>query len=162
MGTKDLVKPVLEELGTVHFGRVAIKPGKPLTYATIARADGSLCHVFGLPGNPVSSLVTFEMIVRPVLRRLAGHTALRRPTTTARLRRATRHEADRTEFQRAILQREDGAYVAAVTGPQASSRLKSLAGANALLVIPQGVGDLAAGAVVEALLIDQPEVEANA
>ncbi|MFH1084147.1 MAG: gephyrin-like molybdotransferase Glp [Chloroflexota bacterium] len=162
MGTKDLVKPVLEELGSVHFGRVAIKPGKPLTYATIARADGSLCHVFGLPGNPVSSLVTFEMVVRPVLRRLAGHTALRRPTATARLRHATRHEADRTEFQRAILQREDGTYVATVTGPQASSRLKSLAGANALLVIPQGVGDLTAGAEVAALLIDQPETESSA
>jgi molybdopterin molybdotransferase len=157
MGTRDLVKPVLAELGTVHFGRVAIKPGKPLTYATVER-DGHTCHFFGLPGNPVSSLVTFEMVVRPVLRLLAGRSAIRRRSVRARLAETVRHEADRTEFVRATLQERDGEWLATTTGSQASSRLASLAGAQALLVIPQGVGDVPAGDWVEALLINAPEV----
>ncbi|MFP3896308.1 MAG: gephyrin-like molybdotransferase Glp [Anaerolineales bacterium] len=153
MGTRDLVKPVLAELGTVHFGRVAIKPGKPLTMATI---EGAI--VFGLPGFPVSSLVSFENVVRPVLRVMMGHRALWRPEITARLRHDIAHKPDRTEFQRAVVrQDDDGTWWATTTGSQVSSRLKSLVGANALLRIPQGVGDLATGEKVQALRIDLPE-----
>jgi molybdopterin molybdotransferase len=154
MGTRDLVKPLLEALGTVHFGRVAIKPGKPLTYATVRGAQ-----LFGLPGNPVSSLVMFEMFVRPVLRILAGHRAIFRPRVIATLRQRLRHEPDRLEFQRARLTREGERWYADTTGPQSSSRLLSLAGANALLCLPQGVGDFEAGASVEAIRLDRPEKE---
>ena len=160
MGTHDLVKPVLEELGQVHFGRVAIKPGKPLTYATLERNNGGTCHFFGLPGNPVSSLVTFEMAVRPVLRLLMGFSALWHPEAEARLEHKLRHDADRTEYQRAIVTRRDGTLWASTTGSQASSRILSLVGANALLRIPTGVGDLEAGETVQAVLIDLPETEA--
>jgi molybdenum cofactor synthesis domain-containing protein len=153
MGTRDLVKPVLAELGTVHFGRVAIKPGKPLTLATI---EGAI--VFGLPGFPVSSLVSFENFVRPALRVMMGHRALWRPEVTARLRHDVAHKPDRTEFQRAVIhQGDDGTWWATTTGSQVSSRLKSLVGANALLRIPRGVGNLAAGDTVKALRIDLPE-----
>ncbi len=153
MGTRDLVKPVLAELGTVHFGRVAIKPGKPLTLATI---EGAI--VFGLPGFPVSSLVSFENFVRPALRVMMGHRALWRPEVTARLRHDVAHKPDRTEFQRAVVhQEDDGTWWATTTGSQVSSRLRSLVGANALLRIPQGVGDLVAGKKVQALRIDLPE-----
>jgi molybdopterin biosynthesis enzyme len=153
MGTRDLVKPVLAELGTVHFGRVAVKPGKPLTLATI---EGAI--VFGLPGFPVSSLVSFESFVRPALRMMMGHRALWRPEVTARLRHDVRHRPDRTEFQRAVIRQEDDAtWWATTTGSQVSSRLKSLVGANALLRIPRGVGNLAAGDTVTALRIDLPE-----
>lgn len=153
MGTKDLVKPVLAELGTVHFGQVAIKPGKPLTLATI---EGAI--VFGLPGFPVSSLVSFENFVRPALRVMMGHRALWRPEVTVRLRHDVAHKPDRTEFQRAVVcQEDDGTWWATTTGSQVSSRLKSLVGANALLRIPRGVGDLAAGKKVQALRIDLPE-----
>lgn len=155
MGTRDLIKPILEALGTVHFGRVAIKPGKPLTFATVGEA-----YILGLPGNPVSSLVMFEMVVRPLMRLLAGHRALHRPRVRACLKHAVSHEPDRLEFQRARLTLERGIWWAETTGSQISSRLLSLAGANALLCIPQGAGDLEAGAEVEAIRLDLPETEA--
>ena len=154
MGTRDLIKPLLEELGRVHFGRVAIKPGKPLTFATVGGAS-----VFGLPGFPVSSLVCFENFCRPALRLMMGHKALWRPRVAAKLTHALRHAPDRTEFQRAVVEQRGDGYWATTTGLQASGRLLSLAGANALLRIPQGVGDLEAGATVAALLVNAPEVE---
>ena len=154
MGTRDLVKPVLAELGTIHFGRVAIKPGKPLTFAIVSGVP-----VFGLPGFPVSSLMTFENVVRPALRIMSGHKALWRPAIQVRVSHPIRHAPDRTDFQRAILSERDGEWWATTTGSQMSSRLKSLVGADALLRIPRGVGDLAANATVTALLLNSPEVE---
>ncbi len=156
MGTRDLIKPLLRELGTVHFGRVAVKPGKPLTFAVVRGTP-----VFGLPGFPVSSLVSFEQFVRPALRIMAGHSKLWRPQVCARLSHPVRHEADRTEFQRAVVEQRDGIWWAETTGSQVSGRLKSLVGANALLRIPEGVADLAAGDQVDAILVDQPEVGGN-
>jgi len=154
MGTRDLVKPVLEELGTVHFGRVAVKPGLPLTFATVLGTP-----VLGLPGNPVSTLVGFEMVVRPVLRRMAHRTARWRPECDAILEHPVRHDADRLEFQRARIERRHGLWFARTMGSQASSRLLSLVGANALIRIPRGIGDLPAGATVRAVRIDRPETE---
>lgn len=154
MGTRDLVKPLLEELGTVHFGRVAIKPGKPLTYATIQGV-----HLLGLPGNPVSSLVMCELFARPLLRLLAGQRAYRRPRVAATLRQRLRHEPDRLEFQRARLTWVGARWEADTTGSQISSRLLSLTGANALLCLPQGRGDFEAGEAVEAIRLDWPEEE---
>jgi molybdopterin molybdotransferase len=154
MGTRDLVKPVLEELGTVHFGRVAVKPGLPLTFATVEEVP-----VIGLPGNPVSTLVGFEVEVRPVLRAMGHRTARWRPEREVLLEHAVRHDADRLEFQRATVQVRDGDWWARTTGSQVSSRLLSLVGANALLRIPRGTGDLPAGALVMAILIDEPETD---
>lgn len=157
MGTRDLIKPLLEELGTVHFGRVALKPGKPLTFACVRGVP-----FFGLPGFPVSTLVMFEMFVRPALRLMAGHSALWRPEVRARVRHALRHTPDRTELQRAVLAWRDGVCWAETTGDQVSGRLSSLVGANALLVIPEGQADVQAGDEVRAILIQQPEsVEAT-
>ncbi len=154
MGTRDLVKPVLEELGTVHFGRVAIQPGKPLTFATVQGTP-----VLGLPGNPVSTLVGFEMVVRPMLREMANVRARHRPEREVRLRQPVRHDPERLEFQRARLQYQEGEWWAVTTGSQLSSRLMSLVGANALLCIPQGVGNLPEGVQVRAILIHEPESE---
>jgi molybdopterin molybdotransferase len=154
MGTRDLVKPVLEELGTVHFGRVAIKPGLPVTYATVAGVP-----VIGLPGNPVSTLVGFEVVVRPVLRAMAHRAARWRPERPVTLRHAIRHEASRLEFQRALVECVDGVWYADTTGAQVSSRLLSLVGANALLRIPRGTGDLPAGTVVTAIFTDEGETD---
>jgi len=150
MGTRDLIKPLLEELGTVHFGRLAGKPGKPMTFA-MARG----VPYFGLPGFPVSSLVMFELFVRPALRLLAGHAQLFRPEITVHLAHDVRHEPDRTEFQRAVVTEREGAHWAETTGVQASGRLKSLVGANALLRLPAGRGDFARGEGVRAILIDE-------
>ncbi len=153
VGTHDLVKPLLESLGQVHLGRVRLKPGKPFTFATLP--GGRLA--FGLPGFPVSSLVTFEVFVRPALRRMQGFSAVQRPALRVRLGYEARSSADRTEYQRVTLVREDGELVARTTGSQSSSRLMSLAGAHALVRVPPGETGLAAGAVVDAIILALPD-----
>ena len=153
MGQRDLVKPLLEELGQVHFGRVATKPGKPITFATVRNKP-----VFGLPGFPVSSLVSFEMFVRPALRLLGGHRNLWRPRATATLAHPVRHALNRTEFQRAVVMETPGGLEANTTGDQVSGRLLSMTGANALLELAQGRGDFSKGETVSAILITLPEV----
>lgn len=155
VGTHDLVKPLLESLGTVHVGRVKLKPGKPFTFATL-RSEGKDKLAFGLPGFPVSSLVTFEVFVRPALRKMQGFTNLQRPTLPVRLAYDARATADRTEFQRVTLRREGGELVAESTGSQSSSRMMSLAGAHALVRIPPGDQGLKAGTLVEAMILSLP------
>jgi molybdopterin molybdotransferase len=152
VGTHDLVKPLLESLGTVHIGRVKLKPGKPFTFATL-RNDRV---AFGLPGFPVSSLVTFEVFVRPALRKMQGFAKLHRPTLAVRLAYDAKPTADRTEYQRVTLRREGRELVAETTGSQSSSRLMSLAGAHALVRIPAGDQGLQAGSVVEAIILSLP------
>jgi molybdopterin molybdotransferase len=152
VGTHDLVKPLLESLGTVHIGRVKLKPGKPFTFATLP--DGKLA--FGLPGFPVSSLVTFEVFVRPALRKMQGFARLQRPTLPVRLGYDARATADRTEYQRVTLRREGAVLVAETTGSQSSSRLLSLAGAHALVRIAPGDEGVAAGTIVEAMILALP------
>ncbi|HEV2140935.1 MAG TPA: gephyrin-like molybdotransferase Glp [Candidatus Dormibacteraeota bacterium] len=152
VGTHDLVKPLLESLGDVHIGRVKLKPGKPFTFATLA--EGRVA--FGLPGFPVSSLVTFEVFVRPALRKMQGFAQLNRPTLPVRLGYDARPTPDRTEYQRVTLRREGGELVAATTGSQSSSRLMSLAGAHALVRVPAGDQALVKGSVVEALVLSLP------
>jgi molybdopterin molybdotransferase len=131
MGTRDLIKPLLAELGTVHFGRIAFKPGKPTTFATVR---GKLA--FGLPGNPVSSLVSFEVFVRPALRLLQGDAQPYRARVRVALAGPIEAPSDRPEYQRAIVTWESGQLVAHSTGAQGSSRLMSLRGANALVFVP--------------------------
>ena len=152
VGTHDLVKPLLESLGTVHVGRVRLKPGKPFTFATLPA--GKLA--FGLPGFPVSSLVTFEVFVRPALRKLQGFARLQRPTLPVRLGYDARATADRTEYQRVTLRRDGADLVAETTGSQSSSRLLSLAGAHALVRIAPGDGSVKAGTIVEAMILALP------
>ena len=152
VGTHDLVKPLLESLGEVHIGRVKLRPGKPFTFATLP--GGKLA--FGLPGFPVSSLVTFEVFVRPALRRLQGHTELERPRLRVRLAYDARAAGDRTEYQRVRLHREGGELVATSTGSQSSSRLMSLAGAHALVRIAPGEVGVAAGEMVDAIILGLP------
>jgi molybdopterin molybdotransferase len=152
VGTHDLIKPLLEALGTVHVGRVKLKPGKPFTFATLP--EGRLA--FGLPGFPVSSLVTFEVFVRPALRKMQGFAQLYRPTLPVRLAYDARATADRTEYQRVTLRREGGELAAYSTGSQSSSRLMSLAGAHALVRIPPGDQGIKAGTTVEAMILALP------
>ena len=152
VGTHDLVKPLLESLGTVHVGRVKLKPGKPFTFATL----GGGKVAFGLPGFPVSSLVTFEVFVRPALRKMQGFAQLQRPLLPVRLGYDAKPTADRTEYQRVTLRRDGQELVAETTGSQSSSRLMSLAGAHALIRVPAGDRGLQAGSVVEALILSLP------
>jgi molybdenum cofactor synthesis domain-containing protein len=161
--THDLVKPMLESLGTVHVGRVKLKPGKPFTFATIrAPLPNPLPGgereklAFGLPGFPVSSLVTFEVFVRPALRKLQGFARINRPTLPVRLGYDAKATADRTEYQRVTLRREGAELVADSTGSQSSSRLMSLAGANALVRVAPGDEGIRAGSIVEAMILSLP------
>ena len=144
VGEHDVVKTVLAKLGEINFWRVAMKPGKPQAYGI---ADGK--PIFGLPGNPVSSLVVFELFVRPALLKMAGHTELLRPTFKATLTEAVTNRDGRVNYMRAILKESDGQYTAETTGPQGSGILHSLVLANGLITIPSGV-TLRAGEAVDA------------
>ncbi len=156
MGDLDLVKPLLEHAGTVHYGRVRMKPGKPVTFATADVEQGRRL-VFGLPGNPVSSLVTFYLFVVPALRKMAGWPDPRLRQVQARLAQPLPLDAFRPEYHRATLSwdADQACFVAVSTGSQASSRLLSMRTANALLALPQREGVMAAGEAVDALLIGE-------
>ena len=144
VGEYDVVRNVLERLGEIHFWRVAMKPGKPQAYGI---ADGK--PIFGLPGNPVSSLVVFELFVRPALLKMAGHSALLRPTFKATLAEHVVNRDGRVNYMRAILTEENGRWNARTTGPQGSGILHSLVLANGLITIPTGA-TLTAGETVVA------------
>lgn len=148
VGTYDVVRTVLEERGELDFWRIAIKPGKPLAFGKIG---GAL--FFGLPGNPVSSLVTFELFVRPVLRKLAGFREVTRRQVTATLTHHLPHESGRREFVRATLSWKDHTYHATPTGSQASHRLASMLGAECLLMAHEDHGDYSPGTRLPALLL---------
>lgn len=158
MGDLDLIKPILAQAGTVHFGRIRMKPGKPLTFATVT-IDDQPKLVFGLPGNPVSSLVTYYLFVAPALHKLAGWPDPHLRRLQAHLAQPLPLDAYRPEYHRATVTWEQtlnagrGGYLAVSTGSQASSRLLSMRTANALLELPQAEGVLPAGTVVTALWI---------
>ena len=144
VGEHDVVKSVLARLGEINFWRVAMKPGKPQAYGI---SDGK--PIFGLPGNPVSSLVVFELFVRPALLKMAGHTELLRPTFKATLAEPVTNRDGRVNYMRAILKASNGQYTAEMTGPQGSGILHSLVLANGLITIPAGA-TLGAGETVDA------------
>ncbi|KAF2659178.1 hypothetical protein K491DRAFT_766269 [Lophiostoma macrostomum CBS 122681] len=160
MGELDLLKPTIERSlgGTIHFGRVNMKPGKPTTFATIpykssagARATKA---IFSLPGNPASAVVTFHLFVLPALHLQAGISPVGLPRVRVKLEGSVRMDRQRPEYHRAVVvARGDGeGLVASSTGGQRSSRIGSFKGANALLCIPAGEGSVEGG-VVEALLM---------
>lgn len=150
VGVHDYVRPTIEKLGVMmKFWRVAIKPGHPLAFGT---TDTTL--VFGLPGNPVSSMVCFEEFVAPALRRMMGHARLYRRTVQARMAHAVKFRAGRTEFVRVQLSRDAAGYVASSTGTQSSGVLLSMAKADGLLVIPANSKGLAENEQVTVQLLD--------
>jgi molybdopterin molybdotransferase len=151
VGMHDYVRPTIESLGVqMHFWRVAMKPGHPMAFGTTEKT-----YVFGLPGNPVSSMVCFEEFVAPALRRMMGHTRLYRRTVTATLSHPIRMRPGRTEFIRVLLSRDaDGSLQASSTGAQGSGMLLSMARADGLLVAPAESSGIAAGAQVTVQLLD--------
>ena len=147
VGEADYVKDVLNELGDVNFWKAAIKPGRPLAFGQIGSA-----HFFGLPGNPVSVMVTFYLFVRPALCRLAGMDeqpplTLRVPTLST-----LRKRPGRVEYQRGTLYREaDGKHVVACTGAQGSGILTSMSQANCFIVLPLAQGRVPEGEPVDVI-----------
>lgn len=151
MGDRDLVKALLGEFASVHFRRVFMKPGKPLNFAT---AGDKL--VFGLPGNPVSCLVSFHMFAVPALNVMQGAPAGKHAVTPVAVEHAI-HPSDRIEYQRArVVAGPDGRLLARTTGPQQSARLMSFVGANAFLVVPPGDAEIPAGSILDAILFAAP------
>ncbi|MCU0268405.1 MAG: molybdopterin molybdotransferase MoeA [Acidimicrobiales bacterium] len=151
MGDFDYVKVVLDRLGAMHWLQVAIKPAKPLAFGTVpSGVDGRRVPVFGLPGNPVSSAVSYELFARPGLRRLAGHTRLDRLRLHGVADEALSRRRDgKVHFVRVIWsQAEDGTVHVRSAGSQGSHQLTALARANGLAELPDGDGVPAGGAVV--------------
>jgi molybdopterin molybdotransferase len=158
VGAHDVVKEVFEEIGTLDLWRVAIQPGRPLAYGSAARPDGGHCILFGLPGNPVSSFVTFELFVRPVVRRLRGESATQgRLVVRAVLADPVEKSLERRAFIRVRLDEspdERGRHRAHLAGGQGSHVLSALALADGLAIIPENVAGLPAGAEVEVIRLD--------
>lgn len=153
MGDYDYVAEVAAKLGSVHITAIAQQPGKPLTYAILSGKP-----YFGLPGNPVSTSVCFEVYVRPALRKMMGHTAWFRPVVSARLQASVRSPKGKRSFLRVIVEATSEGYTARLTGPQGSGIIHSLVHANALAIVPEAVEHLDAGAPIDVMLIEQPEV----
>jgi len=145
VGDYDLVKAVLQEIGGqqaggIDFWQVAMQPGRPLAVGSIGRA-----HFFGLPGNPVASMLTFHLFVRPALWKLAGRRELFVQPFRATAVEPMRKKAGRREFKRGILTYASDRWEVRTTGPQGSGILSSMTAANCFVVIEEERGDVAAG-----------------
>ena len=151
VGDYDLVKDVLGGIGfQMEFWGVAMRPGQPLAFGTIRRKP-----TFGLPGNPVSSMVSFEQFVRPSLLKMMGHKNLFRPVVEAILKENIRKKPGRRHFMRARVSLEEGRYVVTTTGPQGSGILNSMVEANGLLIVPEEETEIKAGEKVQVQILDR-------
>ena len=130
VGVLDFVKDVLDEIGAIDFWQVAMQPGRPLAFGRIGPA-----HFFGLPGNPVASMLAFMLFVRPAIYKLAGRRRLFPETAEAIAVEAMSKKKGRREFKRGIVQWQNGRWEARTTGPQGSGILSSMAAGNCLIVL---------------------------
>ena len=151
VGEADFIKDLLNRLGEVVFWKIAMKPGRPLAYGRIGRA-----HFFGLPGNPVSVMVTFYQFVRDALYVLMGRDPVPAlPTLRAICTSELKKAPGRTEFQRGILTRSlGGDWSVRVTGEQGSGILRSMSEANCFIILPTNQGNVAAGTTVEVQVME--------
>ena len=152
VGDYDLVKDVLAEQGEVSFWTVRMKPGKPLAFGVIKGVP----HL-GLPGNPVSSMITFELFVRPAILKMMGKKNLSKPTIKAIMESSIRNTDGRRIFARATVRREGDRYFARTTGPQGSGILTSMARANGLVIVPEEVKAVKEGETVQVIMLDWSE-----
>jgi len=153
VGDYDIVKEVLAAEGQMDFWQVRMKPGKPLAFGFVRGVP-----LIGLPGNPVSSMVSFEQFVRPAILKMQGKTKLRKPTVEAILENDVPNSG-RRGFVRVMLARRDGGWTARLTGEQGSGVLTSMVRANGLAIIPETVEFVAAGERVQVQVLDWPEEE---
>jgi molybdopterin molybdotransferase len=148
VGHHDHVRGAIEHLGALDFWRIRVQPGKPLAFGTIGT-----CPVIGLPGNPVSALVTFELFVRPLLRAMLGLPGDGRLHLPAVLAERIPKDHERRAYLRVVLRRGADGLAAHSAGGQASSQLRPMAAANALLIVPEGEPAGEAGATYDAILL---------
>jgi molybdopterin molybdotransferase len=155
MGDRDVVKGLLQEEGEVAFWSLDLRPGKPLAFGSLRGVP-----LMGLPGNPVSSMVTFELFARPAMLRLAGHRRLRKVQVEAIAQQAISNRSGRENFMRGIVERRategDPEWTVRLTGEQASNFITSMAQANALVRVPKSARVVAPGEKVRVLMLDWP------
>ncbi len=149
VGDYDLVKQILGEQGEIAFWRVRMRPGKPLAFGFLGETP-----LLGLPGNPVSAAVTFELFGRPAIRRMLGAAQTQRPVIAVTLEGDEQRRSDRRHFVRVRLASRAGQLIARTTGAQDSHLISSLQGATALLIVPEGEGVIRPGDAAQALLLN--------
>jgi molybdopterin molybdotransferase len=153
VGDHDHVKAALGALGAEqHLWLVDMRPGKPVTFATLPASPKRTLPIFGLPGNPVSAMVTFELFVRPAIRRMSGHARLGRPVRLARALAPIDNPGRRRGYLRVALREEDGVLGARLTGEQGSGILRSMSAADGLAIVP-GDTTVGAGETVPVMLL---------
>jgi molybdopterin molybdotransferase len=160
MGDYDVVKDALAQMGRINFWTVRMKPGKPLAFGVIDKTSRGPHHRvphLGLPGNPVSSMTTFEMFARPAIFKMMGKRIFERPTVTATIDQDVHNTDGRRVYTRVYLERDAQGWKARVTGPQGSGILTSMSSANGLAVIPEDCPLLKAGEKVQVRLLDESE-----
>ncbi|HEX79080.1 MAG TPA: molybdopterin molybdotransferase MoeA [Dehalococcoidia bacterium] len=157
-GDYDIVKDILAKKGDIVFSKVRMKPGKPLAFGTIESIDRNgvarkVPHI-GLPGNPVSCMVTAELFLRPAILKMLGRKNLARPTVEAVMEDTKDNYGGTRVFNRAIVTKRDGRYYARLTGPQATGILTSMSKANGLAVIPEDKVKVNKGDVLRVMMLD--------
>ncbi len=159
VGDYDVVKQVLAAEGNVSFWTVRMKPGKPLAFGMFKRSDGTEIPHLGLPGNPVSSMITFEVFARPAIFKMMGRNNLSKSNISAVMEDSVGNKDGRRIFARVVVTRKDSKYFAHITGPQGSGVLSSMAKANGLAVIPESTNEVKPGETVEVIMLDWDEVQ---
>jgi len=155
-GDYDVVKDVLAKCGEITLQTVCMKPGKPLAFGMIGKGSRKISHL-GLPGNPVSSMVTFEQFARPAILKMMGKSNLAKPSIRAIMEDDVVDTDVRRLFARVIVAKRNGKYYARVTGPQGSGILTSMVKANGLAVIPENTKRVKKGDIVEVQMLDWGE-----
>lgn len=152
VGDFDLVKNIMAEQGKINFWRINMRPGKPVAFGHIGSTP-----LLGLPGNPVSAAVTFELFGRPLLRKMLGHAHLHRPQVEVIVEDGVADRAARRHYVRAHVQWREGRFIARTTGNQGSNIMTSLLYANALVIVPEGGITIPPGGTARAIMLDWPE-----
>ncbi len=153
VGDFDLVKDIMAEQGHVDFWRINMRPGKPVAFGSIGKVP-----LLGLPGNPVSAAVTFELFGRPIIRKMLGHTRLLRPQVDVEVIDGVDERVMRRHYVRAWVEWSDGRFVARTTGNQGSHITTSLLHANAFVIVPEGGVQIQPGGSAKAIMLTWPEV----
>jgi molybdopterin molybdotransferase len=156
VGKYDVVKDVLAEHGEIAFWTVRMKPGKPLAFGLL-NGDGRKVPHLGLPGNPVSTMVSFEQFARPAILKMLGRKNLTKPTITAISESRIENDDGRRIFARAIVEQRHGQYFACLTGPQGSGILSSMVKGNGLMVVPEDTKVIKQGDTVCVQMLDWEE-----
>ncbi len=152
-GDYDVVKDVLAREGEIDFWTVRMRPGKPLAFGTFPSGDRRVPHI-GFPGNPVSSMISFELFARPAIFKMMGRSGWERPTLRAVVEDRIVNRDGRRIFARAVVREREGRYYASLTGPQGSGILTSMVVANALAIVPEDVAAVEAGEEVAVMMFN--------